>query len=180
MDKEIAKKPVVMIIPRKGFRDAEYFIPREIFEKAGLKVITASNEIGAALGADGGETEAEILLESVEPECFSAIVFVGGPGTLKALDNEKSYSLARKTAGTNRILAAICIAPLILAKAGALRGKKATVWASGMDKSQIRLLEKFGAVYGGPETVKDGCIITAPGAEHAGGFANKIVESLNN
>ena len=77
-----------------------------------------------------------------------------------------------------KILAAICIAPAILAKAGVLEGKNATVWSSVLDKGPIKILEENGANYVEKDVVVDGNIITANGPQAASEFGRKIVEIL--
>ena len=177
-EKTLSNKKAVMIIAFKDFRDQEYFVPKEILEKAGVEVKTASNKKGLAIGADGGEVNVDLLIEEVEPKNFDAIIFVGGPGCLSNLDNENSYQLARRTVEENKVLAAICISPVILAKAGVLKDKKATVWSNAFDKSPIDILKENGAVYQESDVVVDGNFITANGPSSAEKFGKLIKEAL--
>ena len=179
---------VVFIVAFRDFRDAEYFIPKEILESAGVEIKTASNKKGLpagrqgrqglAIGADGGEIEIDFLVSEINPADFNAVIFIGGPGALKYLDNEDSYKLAKETIAREKILAAICISPVILAKAGVLENKKATVWSSSMDKSAIKTLEQYKAIYEDKPVVVDGKIITASGPSVAEEFGKKIKELL--
>ena len=171
-------KKILMIIAFRDFRDQEYFLPKEIFEKEGFIVKTASTKKGTALGADGGEVEVDFSLDEVDVSQFDAVLFVGGPGALKYLDNEKSYQIAKETLNQEKILGAICIAPVILAKAKVLEGKKATVWSSPLDKTGIKILKENGAEYLAQDVVQDGKIITANGPQSAKKFAKKILENL--
>ena len=171
-------KKILMIIAFRDFRDEEYFLPKEIFEKEGFVVKTASTKKGTALGADGGEIEVDFSLDEVDISQFDAVLFVGGPGALKYLDNEKSYQIAKETLNQEKILGAICIAPVILAKAKVLEGKKATVWSSPLDKTGIKILKENGAEYLAQDVVQDGKIITANGPQSAKKFAEKILENL--
>lgn len=174
----LEEKTIAMVIAFKDFRDEEYFKPRQIFEAAGADVKTVSNEKGKAIGADGGEVEVDFLVSEVNLADFSAVVFIGGPGALQYLDNEDSYKLAQETISQGKLLAAICIAPAILAKAGVLEEKKATVWTSPMDKSAVKILEDNGAIYQDEPVVADGKIITAVGPSAAEQFGMKVVEVL--
>jgi len=181
----ISNKKVIFVVALRDFRDAEYFIPKEILESAGVEIKTASNKKGLpasrqglAIGADGGEIEIDFLVPEVRPQELDAVVFIGGPGTLKYLDNEDSYKLAKETIAREKILAAICISPVILAKAGVLEGKKATVWSSPMDKSAIKTLEQYKSNYEDKPVVIDGKIITANGPDAAEEFGEKIKELL--
>ena len=176
MKREKPKK-VVMIIAFRDFRDAEYFVPKEVLEKEGIEVKTASNKLGTAIGADGGDAQVDLLVSQINPAEFDAIIFVGGPGALDALDNENSYKVARETVSQNKVLGAICISPLILARAGVLRGKKTTVWTD-FTKSQAKILEKEGAIFEEKEVVIDGKIVTANGPKAAKNFGKAISELL--
>lgn len=171
-------KKTLMVIAFRDFRDEEYFTPKKILEDAGLEVKTASNKKGVAIGADGGETEVDFLISEINPDDFNAIIFIGGPGCLNALDSEDSYHLIREAVSKEKILAAICISPVILAKAGTLKGKNATVWNSALERSPVRTLEDNGAIYEDESVVIDGKIITANGPAAAKEFAEEIVRLL--
>jgi protease I len=118
------------------------------------------------------------LVSDINPKDFDAVIFVGGPGCLKCLDNDDSYNLCRKILEADKILGAICISPVILAKAGVLKGRKATVWASSMDKSAIKNLLENGAVYVEKPVVVDQNIITADGPQSAEEFGREIAQLL--
>jgi len=176
--KNLINKKIVMIVSFKDFRDEEYFVPKEIFEAYGAEVKTASTAAGTAIGADGGEVQVDLLVNNVEPALFDAVVFIGGPGTLKYLDNEDSYRVAKQTVAADKVLAAICVSPAVLAKAGVLQGKKATVWSSSMDKSAVQVLKDNRADYQELPVVADGKIITANGPSAAEEFGEKVAELL--
>jgi len=171
------EKKAVMIIAFRDFRDAEYFVPKEILEKAGVEIKTASNKMGTAIGADGGDTNVDLLVSQINVADFDAIIFIGGPGCLTALDNEDSYRVARETVSRGKILASICISPVILAKSGVLKGKKVTVW-NDWTKSQAKILEREGAIFEEKPVVVDGKIITANGPQAAEDFGKAILDLL--
>jgi protease I len=177
-EKSLPVKKAVLIVAFRDFRDEEYFIPKKILEEAGIEVKTASNKMGQAIGSGGGDTEVDLLVENLNPADFDAVVFSGGSGCLQNLDNESSYKVIRETVSQDRILAAICISPVILAKAGVLQGKKATVWSSALDKSPIKILKDNKAIYEIKSVVRDGKIITANGPSAAQEFGAAILEAL--
>jgi protease I len=177
MTKNLSGKKVLMIVAFRDFRDQEYFVPRKIFEDSKIEVKTASNKKGRAIGADGGDVEVDFLISEVSVDEFDAIVFVGGPGALEHLDNENSYKLAKEAVEKGKILGAICISPVILAKAGILKGKKATVWTD-FTKSQAKILKENGAIFEEKDVVVDGKIVTGNGPGAAEKFAKEIVNLL--
>jgi protease I len=173
------KKKVLFIISFLDFRDEEYFVPKEILVDFGVEIKTASNKEGVAIGSEGGEVKVDFLVSNVNLDDFDAVIFVGGPGCLRGLDNEISYRIAKEIFAKDKVLAAICIAPVILAKAGVLRMKKATVWTSDMDKSAKNILEQNGTIYSDGQVIIDKKIITASGPSAVGKFGETIIDFLH-
>lgn len=165
------RKKIAMLIAQQEFRDEEYLIPKSIFQQQGIEVITVSIEKGQAIGVFGGTTEADFAFSDINAGSFDGIVFVGGSGAMRDMDNKEVYGIAKEAVAQNKVLGAICISPAILANAGVLKGKKATVWASNMDKSAVKMLESGGADYQTEKVVIDGKIVTANGPEAARRFA---------
>lgn len=172
-------KQIVLIIAYRNFQDREYFATKEVLEEAGAaEVKTASSRKGTAEGAGGLEVKVDLLVKEIKSADFEAVVFIGGGGALEYLDNEISYNLIKETIKQNKILAAICIAPVILAKAGALKNKKATVWRNSLDKEPIGILENNNAEFIDENVVVDGRIITANGPAAAKEFGESIIKAI--
>ncbi len=172
-------KKALFVIAFKNFRDEEYFIPQTVFKKEGFRTKTASIKKGVAFGLFGGEVEVDLIIDEVKVKDFDAIVFVGGPGTLEYLDNESSYRIAREAKRDNLLLGSISIAPIVLANAGVLRGVKATVWTSQMDKKAISVLREEEVLYQNRDVVCDGKIITASSPDAAEKFAKEVIKTLS-
>ncbi|TSC53212.1 MAG: protease I [Parcubacteria group bacterium LiPW_72] len=172
------QKKVLIIVSPRDFRDEEYFIPKGLLKKAALTVDTASTALGIAYGVMGGEAEVNLLLEKVEVKDYAAVVFIGGPGARSYFDHPEVHRIAQEAAKMKMVLAAICIAPVILARSGVLAGRRATVWTSALDKSAVRDLERGEATYLAEELVIDDNIITAQGPAAASKFAAAIIHKL--
>jgi len=168
---------ILMIIAPKGFRDEEYFEPRSVFETSGARVTTASSQLGEAIGKLGKTTEINLTLNQVNVEDFEAIIFVGGPGALIFQNDPIAHRIAKKTVEQNKVLAAICLAPIILAKAGVLNNKKATCFGSVNDE-YATILATNGAKFTSEDVTVDGKIITGNGPEVARKFGEKVLEVL--
>jgi len=169
---------VLLIVAYQGFQDLEYGETRQALEEAGCAVTIASSQPGIARGKLGGEVEVELTLNEVRVDDFQAVVFIGGPGADEYMDNPLAHKIARQAVEKNKVLAAICIAPAILAQAGLLEGKKATVWSSLQDQSFIQQLKDGGAEYQKQDMVVDGKLVTANGPAAAADFGRAIAQLL--
>jgi len=166
---------ILFVVAPNGFRDQEYFTPKEIFEENGFETHTSSIILGDLQGADGGTTAASIHLNEVNIEEFDGVVFVGGPGMTELLDDVEMVKLAKSFFETEKLTAAICIAPAVLANADIIEGKKITSWA-GVENN----IKKAGGIFTGKRVEQDGNIITADGPTSAKLFANEIMEYFQN
>jgi len=171
------KTKVSIIIASKDFRDEEYFITKEILESKEIIVKTFSDK-KEAIGKFGGEAKVDNLIENLKVNDFDATVFVGGSGAIELLDNDVSYNICKSNIEEGKILAAICISPVILAKSGVLKNKKATVWSSNLDKSAIKILKDNGVLYEKGPVIIDQNIITGENAESVEEFSNALIKSL--
>ena len=171
------KTKIAIIIASKNFRDEEYFVTKEVLENKGYNIKTVSDKKNA-IGKLGGEAVADLLIQDLNVDEFDSIIFAGGPGAMEFLDNEISYNICQESIKEGKVLAAICISPAILAKAGVLKDKRATVWSSNMDKSAISILKENGAIYNPGPVVVDENIITANGPDVAEEFALNIDKIL--
>ncbi len=177
-EKKLDGKKILMVIASKNFRDEEYFVPYEVFQKEGAKIITASSIEGDIIGIEGGEARSTLTLSDVKVRDFDAVVFIGGEGAIEYFDNNDAHKIIQEMSNLHKVVAAICVAPVILAKAGILVGKKATVWSSLMDKKNIKELEDSGCSVLKERVVKDKKIITADGPAVSKKFAEKIIEAV--
>jgi len=170
---KMADKNVVMIIAHTNFRDEEYQEPRKVIESAGINVTVASIKPGICSGTYGARAEAERSISDINARDFDAVVFIGGNGASVYWDNSDAHRLCHEAREQNKILAAICIAPITLARAGVLKERRATVWSGEKDQ-----LSALGVEYTGADVEVDGKIITANGPHAAKKFGEKIVEIL--
>jgi protease I len=174
-------KKIALIIAFEDFRDEEYFIPKGILEKHEAEIYTVSSEKGTAIGTQGGEVEINLTFDEFRVNGFDAVILIGGPGAQKYFENSKIHQIVQEAVRKDKVVGAICIAPAILAKAGVLKGKSATVWFSPLDKSAVKILEENGAIFKDQHinVVVDGKIITANGPAAAQEFTEEIIKLLS-
>ncbi|HID96079.1 MAG TPA: DJ-1/PfpI family protein [Candidatus Latescibacteria bacterium] len=170
---KLAGKKVVMIIAEKNFRDEELLRPKEILEGEGAEVKVASTSPKTATGMLGAKVEPDMLVNRLEVKDYDAVIFVGGSGSSQYWNDPAAHRIAREAVEGNKLLCAICIAPVTLANAGLLAGKRATVFSSETGK-----LRSKGVLYTGRSVETDGNIITAEGPQAAEEFGRAIAEAL--
>lgn len=165
-------RTALVIIAQEGYQDREYADTRAGLEAAGFAVIVGSTNAGACHGKLGGAEQATIALADVRVSDYSRVAFIGGPGAAAFTEDPQALRVARETAASGKPLGAICIAPLILAAAGVLTGKRATVWDSGGEQATV--LAARGATYTGEPVTTDGQIVTANGPAAAQAFGKAL------
>jgi len=165
---------VLMIIGPDGFRSEEYFHPKNVLEENGVEVVTASLRKDAKSHLDE-QVQVDMTLDEIEGD-FDAVVLVGGKGGYVYLESPAHEQLIQvvKPFFENKIVAAICMAPSILAKAGLLKGRTATAHVSVEDE-----VKAGGANYTGNPVTVEGNLITGNGPEAAKDFGKAILEKLS-
>lgn len=163
-----------MILAPEGFRDEEYEVPKKAFEASGIEVITFTKGGVSAKGMMGAVVVGNAPLNSEFPtDAVDAVVFVGGAGAKIYFEDETAHMIARRAVEKGKIVAAICIAPSILANAGILNGVRATSFSS-----ETANLSAKGAIVDPAHVVVDGKIVTADGPNAAREFADTILSLL--
>ncbi len=165
---------VLIIIAPERFRDEELFMTRAELEKAGHTITITSIRAGVCPGSRGGFAEATLALSEVQPKSYDAVVVVGGGGSKLYFENQQVLTIVKEMNRRQKVVAAICLAPVILANAGILNGRKATVAGT-----EAKTIESKGAIYTGPGVMVDGNIVTANGPKSSPVFGQKINELLN-
>jgi protease I len=162
---------VLMVIAPETYRDEEYAHPKEVFERRGARVVTASTRPGVCTGRFGLTAVADIALADAAATDYDAVVFVGGGGAEVFFDDEAAHALAREALDAGRVVAAICIAPTILARAGLLTGRRATSFSS-----QASELRERGVLWTGDTVTTDPPFVTGNGPEAAYAFGEAVAD----
>jgi protease I len=172
----IKNKRVLYIIAQQNFRDEEYFVPKEILEKEGAKITTASITREEARGMLGKRVKPDISVKEVNPSNFDMLVIAGGSGSPKLAEYPEVSSVIRRFKEQNKPIASICLAGYVLARAGILKGKTATVYPADFAIAEYK---RNGVNYSREHVVVDGNIITADGPDVVREFGEEIVKVLS-
>jgi protease I len=168
---------VLMVIAPEKFRDEEFTVPAAALDKAGIGYDIASQRRGPCTGMLGKQVNAILSFEEVEPKAYDGILIVGGSGAQSYLwDDEVLGEMVKYFHASAKVVGAICLAPVVLARAGILKGKKATYFNSPVS---FREMKAGGAVLVDKAVVADSRIVTANGPAAAAEFAGTFINTLN-
>lgn len=167
---------LLLAIAPERFRDEELEVPRRTFEEAGIDVDIASTIAGTCTGMLGATAEATMTFDDADPDGYAGIVIVGGAGSADHLwGSARLVALVRSFFEQGKVVAAICLAPVVLARAGILAGRQATVYRS---PAAVEEMKKAGANLLDIPVVADMQVVTANGPAAAAAFADAIITKL--
>ncbi len=160
----------VLVPLAEGFEEIEAASIIDVLRRAGIEVTTAGLPGNIITGGHNIRIHADIRLIDTDIEKFDGIVLPGGsPGYENLMRSETVLRTVDNFAKSGKLVGAICGAPLVLAKLGLLKERKATIFP-GLEKELGRPRDDA--------VVVDGNIITSKGPGTAIVFALKLVEQL--
>src|SRR5215471_5112999 len=122
-------KKVLIVIPYTQFRDEEFFEPKKVLEDEGAKVVVASSTVRMCRGMKGGSVQADVAIADAKSDDYAGIVLCGGSSVPEFFWNDKKLQeLVAAMAAAGKVIGAICLSTVVLAKAKLLAGREATVY----------------------------------------------------
>jgi deglycase len=169
-------KKVLMVIPHTQFRDEEFFEPKKILEDEGAKVVVASTSVRTCRGMKGGTVQSDLAIADAKADEYAGLVLCGGSSVPDVFWNDKKLQeLAVAMATAGKVIAAICLSTVVLAKAKLLADREATVYFL---PEALEELKAAGAKYV-PETLLiHNNIILAEGPPDSQRFGQAIRSAL--
>lgn len=169
----------VLVPLADGFEEIEAIAIVDTLRRAELEVVTAALRGDASRivhGAHGIDVVADrdfAACTAPDAPPFAALVLPGGmPGTQHLGDDPRVLALVREMHAAGKLVAAICAAPSVLAKAGVLEGVPATSFPGFQAKLAGAQVERERRV------VVSGSIVTSQGPGTALEFALELVHLL--
>jgi protein deglycase len=164
----------VLVPLAEGFEEIEAVTMIDLLRRAGVEVVTAGLAPGPVCGSHGIRVEPDADLDAVLDQAFDMVALPGGmPGATHLAADPRVLALLRRLADGGHFMAAICAAPIALAKAGLLAGKHATSFPGFLTPESAP-----GALLSDEPVVEDGMLITSRGPGTAMDFALALIERL--
>ena len=172
---ETLKGKKIAILATDGFEQDELLKPRQALDEAGAETVLVSPKKGKIKAWDmkdwGKEVEADVALDSANPEEFDALELPGGamnPDHLRM--NPEAVKFVKHFFESSKPVAAICHAPWMLVEADVVRGRTVTSWPSLQTD-----LRNAGAKWVDQEVVRDGNLITSRKPDDIPAFNREMI-----
>lgn len=166
--------PRVAVLLADGFEEVEAMCIIDVLRRAELDTVIAGLHDGPITSTRKVRVIPDTVIDTVKADDFDMIVLPGGqPGTDNLNADVRVKDLIKGFSQKNKLIGAICAAPIVLANAGVLQGKHVTSFPAYKDRLG-------GGLYEETSVVEDGSILTSRGPGTALAFALAIVERLVN
>ena len=173
MQNQFTKNSILIFLAANNFSEEEYLIIKRVFLKASKKIFITSDSNTICNGDNGMRVKDDVDFYNVNEKNFSAIVLIGGKGSKDYWDNEQLQNIVQKFKRAEKIVSAICSAPVILARAGLLSNIQATCWSE--DKNE---LIRLGINYNDRSVIAEKGVITSDGPRSAEQFAETVLNMI--
>ncbi|MFH1294332.1 MAG: DJ-1/PfpI family protein [Candidatus Aenigmatarchaeota archaeon] len=163
------KKPRVLMPLSDGFDEIEAFVLSGMLKRAGVDVKPVGLQGVILTGSDGTKMVAEGKFEDIDTSTFDAILLIGGGSWDRLGNSSRLMDALHRFNRESKTIAAIGETPELLAKAGMLNDRKATI-RPGMERKLSRPR--------GEVVVVDGHIMTAQSPASAMELGFRMIEKL--
>ena len=164
----------IIVFLANGFEEVEALTVVDYLRRKEIQVdmVSISDDLKVT-GANKIQVIANKLFEDLgELDQYDGLVIPGGmPGSTNLKNDNRVTELVEKMNRDKKLVAAICAGPIVLNKAGIIKGKKVTSYPGFSD-----VLKE--TIYLEDPVVRDGNIITSRGPYLAVDFAIEIIDYL--
>jgi protease I len=168
----------VAILATDGFEQSELTEPRKALDQAGAKTVVVAPKPGRIRGWKskdwGDEVAVDLTLDEAFADDFDALMLPGGvmnPDQLRT--DPRAVEFVRAFFDSEKPVAAICHAPIMLIEANVLHDRQVTSWPSL--QTDIR---NAGGRWTDQEVVVDRGLVTSRKPDDIPAFNRKMIEEI--
>lgn len=164
----------VLVPLAQGCEELEAVTVIDLLRRAGVEVVTAGLDDRPVRASRGVTLIPDTTLDEALTQSYDMVVLPGGAKGADQLDRDaRIRQLLLAMQRNNKVAAAICAAPKVLANAGLLRGKTATSYPGILDNMDLT-----DVTLSTDPVVQDGNVVTSRGPGTAMEFALTLVAIL--
>ena len=125
----------VLVLLAEGFEDIEALTIVDVLRRAEVKVTLCTIKEYYVKSSHDVIVRSEELIEYVRAEDYDALFLPGGlPGAYNLRDDDRVIKIIQEMNELNKLIFAICAAPIILSKAGITKDRKVTSYPGFEDQ----------------------------------------------
>jgi protease I len=168
----------VAILATDGFEQSELLEPRKALDAAGATTVVIAPKAGSIAGwhhgAWGRSVPVDLALDKAQADDYDALMLPGGVMNPDRLRTDKSaVAFVRAFFDSEKPVAAICHAPIMLIEADVLHDRRLTSWPSL--QTDIR---NAGGRWTDEEVVVDRGLVTSRKPEDIPAFNQRMIEAI--
>ena len=168
-------RTVLVYLPMQLFNEQEFEPALRRMSLSGVETRLAGSDSGVAVSMSQLVVRLDLALRDANVADYAGLVLIGGSGAAAYWDDSLLQARCREFANNGKVVAAIGIAPVTLARAGVLKGRQATVFR---DRTTVDWLTQAGAKFSFKGVVADRNIITAASSEQARAFGQAVAAAV--
>lgn len=166
-------KKSALIILAPGFEEIEALTPIDLLRRAGITVTIAGINSTEITGAHDITVKCDRIVSELLHHPFDCVILPGGnPGTPNLAKSDAVLEIVSRSHKDNKVIAAICAAPMVLAQASVLNGKKFTCYP-GTENEITR------GTFENSDLIVDGNVITARSLANSIDFSLAIISQVD-
>ncbi len=161
----------VLTVLHPGVEEVELLYPVDLLRRANVEVVMASTgDLSPVTGRNGISIVPDRILQQNDVADYDMLFLPGGPAVLELVGSLEILDLIRRFHQQDKVIGAICAAPLLLYKSGVLNGEAFTCHHS--------VREQMPSSYTHQEVVSGTRFITSQGLGTSLQFGMALVERL--
>ena len=126
-----------LLLLADGFSETDAFTVVDILRRVNADIIIASISSSVVTGMNKTKIIADKKIEEIDPYSYDLLILPGGSGYKNLLNSNKVIELVKNFNKKKKYIAAMCESPAILAEAGIMDDKIATInpgWENKLPK----------------------------------------------
>jgi len=167
---------ILVIIAQEKFNNKEFLTVVDTLRKKNIDYDVASNKKLRAFGYVSLSIMPDLSIDEIIVSSYDCLIIIGGSGNKKYLwNNEVLHNKIKEAFYGNKILGAICLAPICFIYSGIVKGSSITAYKT---KETINIIENSGNFYEDKDVFISNNIITANGPKASQKFIDAVLSVL--
>jgi putative intracellular protease/amidase len=168
---------VIVVVAQEKFNNTEFSTVVSNLKKNDIPFEVASTSKSRASGYGSFSIVPDLCIQDLIVSDYDCLIIVGGSGCKRHLwNNTVLHEKIRTAHENNKLLAAICLAPICLIRSKIVDGSFITAYKTN---ETLRIIQESGNIYRESEVYISGNIITGNGPKASQKFCEAILSKIS-